>query len=112
MNTPTSIGLWRPTQMSMASVTSNAQLCLHECRADSFRIEEHAAVKELQSYDQRLFARGPVIEGDKLHAAKTTNSRFRLPKLVAQVPVRPVTSLPANANLEPDSAVRVRIFAG
>ena len=56
------------------------------------RIKVREAVEELQTCEPPLFARGTVVEGDKLHVVKATNSLFRpsKPVAVATVPSQAV----------------------
>jgi hypothetical protein len=58
------------------------------------RIKVREAIEELQTCEPPLFAKGTVIEGDKLHVVKATNSLFRPPKPVAVATVPPQAVVP------------------
>ncbi|TAM29604.1 MAG: hypothetical protein EPN59_11695 [Paraburkholderia sp.] len=58
------------------------------------RIKVREAIEELQTCEPPLFAKGTVIEDDKLHVVKATNSLFRPPKPVAVATVPPQAAAP------------------
>jgi hypothetical protein len=58
------------------------------------RIKVREAIEELQTCEPPLFAKGTVIEDDKLHVVKATNSLFRPPKPVAVATVLPQAVVP------------------
>ncbi|PMS16546.1 hypothetical protein C0Z18_23625 [Trinickia dabaoshanensis] len=72
------------------------------------RIKVREAIEELQTCEPPLFAKGTVIERDKLHVVKATNSLFRPPKPVVVATVPPKAVMPLADDISDALAERDR----